>query len=355
MSQRIEPSAEHSTGEDIVIEMRDVEVTFEMERGRARVLDNINVEIERGETFGILGESGCGKTMFGSTLMNAVVDPGVVSGEIIFHPEDGEPIDILGVSDRRVNLLRWEEIAMAYQGSGDAFNPSQDMRTHFQETFDAHDVDREQGFEKAEDLLQTLNLDPDRVLDSYQHELSGGEKQRVLIALSLVFDPEVLVLDEPTAALDVLMQRNILSLLHSIKEEYDITLVLITHDIPIAAAFADRLAVMYAFDIVELGDADEVLLNADHPYMRLMAQSTLDLDADVEKVTTIDGTTPDPINVPSGCPFHPRCPVSDDRCETEEPELRAEKDDNHEVACFYPDQATERIPLSLSEAEGDEQ
>lgn len=355
MSQRIQSDAVDSAREDIVLEMKDVEVTYEMERGRARVLDNINVEIERGETFGILGESGCGKTMFGSTLMNAVEEPGVVTGEIIYHPEDGEPVDILDVSDRRLNLIRWEELAMAYQGSGEAFNPSQDMRTHFQETFDAHDVDRDQGIEKAKDLLQTLNLDPERILESHQHELSGGEKQRVLIALSLVFDPEVLILDEPTAALDVLMQRNILSLLHNIKEEYDITLVLITHDIPIAAAFADRIAVMYAFDIVELGDAREVLLNADHPYMRLMAQSTLDLDASIDRVATIEGTTPDPINVPSGCPFHPRCPVSDDRCEIEEPELRAEEGDDHEVACFYPDQATERIPLNISKEDGEDQ
>lgn len=353
MSQTIDSGVTERARDDVVLEVRDIEVTYEMARGRARVLDNISIDIMRGETLAILGESGSGKTMFGSTLMNAVKEPGVVTGEVIYHPEDGEPIDILSASDRQINLLRWEEIALAYQGTGEAFNPSQNMRAHFRETLDAHDVDREQGMEKATELLRTLNLDPDRVLDSHRHELSGGEKQRVMIALSLVFDPEVLILDEPTAALDVIMERNILSLLADIREEYDITLVVITHDIPIAAAFADRIALMYAFDIVELGQVDDVLLHPDHPYMRLMSQSTLDLEMPLDQVATIEGDTPDPINVPSGCSFHPICPIADDRCEVEEPELRSEDGSDHEVACFYPDLATERIPLSLSEEEGE--
>lgn len=353
MSQTIDSGTTERPRDDVVLEVRDIEVTYDMARGRSRVLDNISIDIMRGETLAILGESGSGKTMFGSTLMNAVKEPGAVSGEVIYHPKDGEPIDIITARDRQLSLLRWEEIALAYQGTGEAFNPTQNMRTHFRETLDSHDVDREQGMEKAEELLQTLNLDPDRVLDAHRHELSGGEKQRVMIALSLVFDPEVLILDEPTAALDVIMERNILSLLADIREEYDITLVLITHDIPIAAAFADRIALMYAFDIVELGQTDDVLLNPDHPYMRLMSQSALDLEMPLDQVATIDGDTPDPINVPSGCSFHPVCPIADDRCEVEEPELRAEDGSDHEVACFYPDLASERIPLSLSEEEGE--
>lgn len=351
MSQAIN-STDTPAQNDVVLEIRDVEVTFEMARGRARVLDNVSLDIYRGETFGIVGESGCGKTMFGSTMMNAVKDPGVVSGEIIYHPPDGgEPVDILNVSDRRLNLIRWEEISMAYQGAQNSFNPTLSMRVHFRETFKAHNFDQEQGFDKARDLLRTLNLEPERIFESYQNELSGGEKQRVLLALSLVLDPEVVILDEPTSALDVLMQRNILSLLYDIKEEYDITLVLITHDFPIAAAFADRIGVMYAFNIVEQGQATDVLRDPDHPYMRMMAKTTLDLQTPIDDPVIIEGDTPDPINVPSGCPFHPRCPVADDRCEVEKPELSAEAGSDHEVACFYPDLATEQIPLSIADTE----
>lgn len=338
-----------SVDRDTVIEVRDVRVTYEMNRGRARVLNDVSIEIKHEETFGIVGESGCGKSMFASTLMDAVVDPGIVTGEIIYHPKDGEPVNLLDVSERRLNRIRWEEIAIASQEALDAFNPTLSIRKHFEETFDAHDVDRDDGLERAREILEELNLNPERILDSYQHELSGGEKQRSMLALSLVFNPEVLILDEPTAALDLVTQRNILSLLYDLKDEYDLTVVFISHDIPTISGFADRLAVMYAFEFVEIGEAREVLLNPEHPYTRLLLRSTLDLTTPLDEAQTIKGTTPDSINVPEGCPFHPRCPAADDRCSAEEPELRAEEGSDHEVACFYPDVGAERIPVSLSE------
>lgn len=353
MSESFRTEAVSKSSEDTILEVRGVNVTFDMGRGRARVLDDINVSIKRGETFGVVGESGSGKSMFASTLLNGVPEPGVLTGEVLYHPKEGEPIDLLSLRKNQLNRIRWEEIAIVYQGAMNAFNPTQDIRTHFIETFDAHSVDRQDGMERARELIEELNLDPKRILDSYQHELSGGEKQRVLLALSLVFDPEVLVLDEPTAALDLITQRNILSLLYDLKEKYDLTLVLISHDIPIVAGFADRLAVMYSFNIVEFGNVRDVLLDPDHPYTRLMLKSTIDLTMPMEAITTIEGDTPDPINVPSGCPFHPRCPAADDRCEREKPELRSEVGGDHEVACFYPDIAKDRIPLSLEEGENE--
>jgi oligopeptide/dipeptide ABC transporter ATP-binding protein len=346
------PGAADSSERDIVLDVRDVQVTYEMGRGRARVLDDINVEIQRGETLGIVGESGCGKSMLASALLNAVEDPGVVTGEIIYHPAEGEPMNLLELTPRQLRRVRWAEIALVYQGAMNAFNPSLPMRSHFTETFDAHNVDREAGLDRARKTLRDLNLDPDRILDAYQHELSGGEKQRVLLALSLVFDPEVLILDEPTAALDLLARRNILSLLYDIKENYDITLVYISHDIPAIAGFAERLAVMYAFDIIEFGSVRDVLLTPEHPYTRLLLQATLDLSSPVQAVQTIEGETPDPVNIPAGCPFHPRCPIADDRCEVEEPELRAEEEDDHEVACFYPDVARDRISVPFGDDDG---
>lgn len=332
-----------------VLEVRDVQVTYEMGRGRACVLDDVSLEIRRGETLGIVGESGSGKSMFASALLDAVEDPGVVTGEIIYHPREGDPVNLLDLAPRDLRRIRWAEIALVSQGAMNAFNPSLPMRTHFTETFDAHDVDRTAGLERARETLRELKLDPERILDAHQHELSGGEKQRVLLALSLVFDPEVLILDEPTAALDLLARRNILGLLYDVKEEYDVTLVYISHDIPAIAGFAERLAVMYAFDIIEFGSVHDVLLAPDHPYTRLLLQATLGLSTPVDEVQTIEGEPPDPVNVPAGCPFHPRCPVADDRCTVEEPDLRAERGDDHEVACFYPDVATERISVPIPE------
>jgi len=258
-------------------------------------------------------------------------------------------VDLLELSPRKLRRVRWEEIALVYQGAMNAFNPSLSVRTHFTETFDAHDIDREAGLERARETLRDLNLDPDRVLDAHQHELSGGESQRVLLALALVFDPEVLILDEPTAGLDLLVQRHLLSLLYDISENYEATLLYISHDIPTVAGFADRLAVMYAFDIVEFGTVRDVLLSPDHPYTRLMLQATLDLSTPIEEAGHIEGQPPDPVNVPAGCPFHPRCPLADDRCEVEEPELRAEDGGTHEVACFYPDLAADRIPVTFGD------
>lgn len=335
--------------DDTVVQMRNVEVSYNMPRGRARVLNDVDLDIKRGETLGIVGESGSGKSMCASTLMNAVEDPGVTTGEILYNPPDREPVDILDVSKRQLKLLRWEEIAMVHQGAMNAFNPTLSIRRHFLETFDAHNVDTDDGFERAEEVFSQLNLEAERILDSYGHELSGGEKHRALLALALVFSPEVLILDEPTSSLDLLTQRNLLSTLLEVKEEYDLTLVFISHDIPVISGIADRLAVMYAFEIAELGQAREVILEPEHPYTRLMLSATLDLDKSYDETNNIAGQTPDPINVPSGCSFHPRCPIADDRCEVEDPHLQSEQESDHEVACFYPDVAVDSIDTIFDE------
>lgn len=344
MASTFDAETDRTTTENPVLEVRDVRVTYDQARGRARVLDDINVDIARGETFAVVGESGSGKSTFGSMLMDAVEDPGVTTGEVLYHPKErDDPVDVLNLNERELRHLRWEEISIVSQEATNSFNPTISVRRHFRDTFDAHNVDEAEGFERARDILGDFNLDPDRILDAYQDELSGGEKQRAMLALSLVFDPEVLILDEPTAGLDLLVQRNILSILYDIKEEYDLTLVFITHDIPIVAGFADRVGIMYAFDFVEFGTVREVLLSPDHPYTRLMAQANLEPGMSLEEASPIEGETPDPINIPSGCPFHPRCPIADDRCEVEVPDLRAEKGSDHEVACFYPETAHDQI------------
>lgn len=340
--------SERRSSQDPILEIRDANVTYDMGRGQAKVLNDVNLDIYRGETLGVVGESGSGKSMFASTILDAVENPGMASGEILYYPEDGEPVDILDLDHRDSNRIRWEEIALVSQGAMSAFNPTKPIRSHFEETLSAHNVDEEEGMERAYQIMRDLNLDPENILDAYQHELSGGQRQRTLVALGVLLDPEILVLDEPTAALDLLMQRRLLGLLMQIKEDYDLTVVVISHDLPVVSGFADRIGVMYAFEFVELGGTDDVLRNGAHPYTRALLKATPDLDASIDDIMTIEGSSPDPVNIPSGCPYHPRCPISQDRCEIETPEL-LELEDEQRVACFYPDQARQEIDTPLSE------
>ena len=336
-------SAPDATGETI-IEVRDLSVTFDMERGESRVLNDVSMDVRRGETLGIVGESGSGKSMFADSLLDAVVDPGQSMGEVVYHPPDGEPVDLLTLDDDELRRVRWEEISMVFQGAQSAFNPTLTVREHFEETLEAHDADVEAGMERGRELLSDVYLDPDRVLDAYAHELSGGMQQRTLIALSLLLEPEVLVLDEPTAALDLLMQRSIIQLLDEIQEKYDLTMVFITHDLPLVADLADRVAVLYAFEFVEAGPMEAVLEGAKHPYTRALLNATPNLDAPLEEMRPIEGAAPDPVEVPEGCSYQDRCPLARRACRREDPPLEA-ADPDHQVACFYWEEATEELPL----------
>jgi oligopeptide/dipeptide ABC transporter ATP-binding protein len=205
--------------------------------------------------------------------------------------------------------------------------------------------------DRAKDLLSELYLEPERVMDSYPHELSGGQKQRALIALSLVLDPDILVMDEPTAALDLLMQRSILNLLYNVKDRYNVTMIFISHDLPIVAGFADRLAVMYAFEFVEIGDAVEVLRDGAHPYTRSLLRSTPALTTPFDEMEPIEGDSPDPVENVEGCPYHPRCELATEECRVEKPPMESvhSPDNQHTAACIHWERAAEAIPLALGD------
>lgn len=334
--------------EESIIEARDVSVTFEQERGDARVLDTVDLDVFRGETLGIVGESGSGKSMFASALLDAVVEPGILTGDVTYFPKDGDEVDLLNLSDKELRRIRWEEIAMVFQGAQSSWNPTMRIREHFRETLQVHDADVTGGMDRAREILQNLYLEPDRVLEAYPHELSGGMKQRALIGLSLILEPEILVLDEPTASLDLLMQRSIITLLNNLQDQYDLTMVFITHDLELVANLADRLAVMYSFEFVETGPSEAIIHDSKHPYTRSLVNSIPNLGTPVEKMRPIPGESPDPVNVPNGCSFHPRCPLSDDRCEMEDPQL-AEVGDDQSTACHYWDEVDTELPLSVGE------
>jgi oligopeptide/dipeptide ABC transporter ATP-binding protein len=211
-------------------------------------------------------------------------------------------------------------------------------------------MDVVEQMEFARELLRDLYLDPDRVFASYPHELSGGMKQRALIALSLVLDPEVLVMDEPTASLDLLMQRSITNMLSNLRDEYDLTILFITHDLPLVAHLVDRLAVMYAFELIEIGDRDDVLLNGRHPYTRALLRSVPTIDTPVDEMETIEGKSPDPMNVPEGCSYHPRCPLAADICRNQNPEYHSIEEE-HAARCFFWEDSEGAIPYTLGESE----
>lgn len=337
--------------EQPILEIQNASVSFDMDRGESRVLDDATLTIHEEEIVGIVGESGSGKSMFASALLNAVPQPGVLDGEIVYHRQNSDAVDLLGLSSQKLRELRWEEISMVFQGAQSSFNPTITVRDHFEETLKAHGYERESGMAHARQLLSDLYMDPDRVLDSYPHELSGGMQQRALIALSLVLEPSVLVMDEPTAALDLLMQRSILSLLEDVQEKYDLTIVFITHDLPLVTGLADRLAVMYAFEFVEIGAAEDVFSDSIHPYTRALLNAIPNLDTPRSEMQPIEGSAPDPVNVPQGCSYHPRCPMADERCTADDPSF-FDIGDGHQSACFHWDRASEVIPLSMGEAAG---
>ncbi|WP_123534366.1 ABC transporter ATP-binding protein [Halosimplex salinum] len=351
--------------EDIVMEVRDARVQFGMSRGQAWVLNDVDMDVRREEILAIVGESGSGKSMFAAALMDAVEDPGHLSGDVTYYPreteDDGTPstdqigsydavgddsVDVLDMSDGELQSFRWEEVSMVFQGAMNSFNPTMKIKGHFHETIQAHNAVLDERMEHVRDLFEALHLDPDRVMNSYPHELSGGMKQRALIALALVLEPEVLVMDEPTAALDLLMQRSIISMLRELRDEFELTIVFITHDLPLVAGLSDRIGVLYAFEFVEVGETRSLLKDAAHPYTRALLRSVPSIDSDIDSMQPIEGARPDPVNIPTGCSFHPRCPIADDRCEIEDPDLVSAGED-HDAACFYTDQARSELSYIL--------
>ena len=336
------------TDEEPIMRIRNASVRFEMERGSSRVLNEVDIDIRQQEILGVVGESGSGKSMFASALLDAVVSPGILSGSITYRYPDGREIEVLDLDKDELKEFRWEQVSMVFQGAMSSFNPTKTIEGHFRETLDAHEYNVAEGMDHARELLSQVYLDADRVLPSYPHELSGGMKQRALIALSLVLQPKVLVMDEPTAALDLLMQRSILRLLEDLQSRYDLSIVFITHDLPLVTGLADRLAVMYAFEFVEFGSVDEVLESPSHPYTRALLNSVPNLETPLDEMKSIEGSSPDPVNVPVGCSYHPRCPIADEQCEQDDPPLR-EVTETQRSACFYWERAVEDIPLAIQQ------
>ena len=285
----------------------------------------------RGEVFALVGETGCGKSITMRAVLRLVPPPGkIVKGRIIF---DG--IDLLKLSEEEMRKIRGSEIAMVFQDPNTALDPLFTAGYQVVETLVAHNkkVGIKDAWKRALKLFKLVDIpEAEKRLHSYPHELSGGMKQRVVISIALSLNPKLLIADEPTTALDVTIQAQILKLLKELQEKYNVTLIMITHNLGVVAEMADRVAVMYAGSIVEIADVFELFENPLHPYTRGLLGAIPSVTKRVNRLTPIPGTVPNMINPPSGCKFHPRCRYSKSICKLKKPELK-EVQSGHFVAC----------------------
>ncbi|MGC9014635.1 MAG: ABC transporter ATP-binding protein [Thermoproteota archaeon] len=295
-----------------------------------KAVNNVSVNIRNGEALGIVGESGSGKTTLALSLLNLVPPPGkITNGKIVF---DGK-VDVLALRGEELRKFRWKQVAMVFQGALNSFNPVLRIGDQMLETIMEHeDVSKQEALERISKLLKLVRLEPNRTMRAFPHELSGGMKQRAMIATSLLLNPRVLILDEPTTALDVISQKYILNILSDLKKKLEITMILLTHDLAICTELVDRVAVMYAGRIVEIAKMEDLFLKPKHPYTIGLMRAVPSVVGDVKELKPIPGSPPDMFNMPSGCPFHPRCPYATERCKKEEPRLE-ETFEDHFVAC----------------------
>ncbi len=296
-----------------------------------KAVDDITLRIQEGEVYGIAGESGCGKSTLLRILLGAFQPPlTVVGGEVIYHL-DGEEMNAADMTDEQQRDLKWRTISYIPQGSMHVLNPVRRIRDTFHDFISAHrDVTKKESFQLTAEYLRDLGL-PEKVMASYPHQLSGGMRQRVTIALATILWPKLIFADEPTTALDVVVQRGVIQMLKDVQQKEGSTLVLITHDIGVHANLADRIGILYAGKLVEESDTQTILENPRHPYTRYLIESLPSLDSREERLA-IPGRPPALDRPPSGCRFHERCPLAKDVCKTIEPAL-IEIEPKHFTAC----------------------
>lgn len=319
-----------------ILEVRDLTVHFYTYAGIVKAIEKVSFDVYKGETFALVGETGCGKSVTSRALTQLIESPGrIVGGKVIYHREDGKKVDLLKLSEEEIREIRGKEIAYIFQDPHASLDPLYTVGYQIAEAMVVHKTvkDWKEGFKRAVDILrQVLIPDPENRVKNYPHELSGGMKQRVVIGIGLSNYPRILIADEPTTALDVTVQAQILDLMNELKRKYNTTLILITHNMGVVAEMADRVAVMYAGKIVEVGSVDQIFKNPLHPYTKGLLRAVPNPLGKIEKLEAIPGTVPNLITPPSGCRFHPRCPYASEVCRQKIPELK-EIEPGHFVAC----------------------
>ena len=320
-----------------LIDIQDLKTYFYTEDGVVRAVDGVSFSIERRGSLGVVGESGCGKSQTALSIMGLIpMPPGkIVDGSITYNRE-GNPVDLtkLDPKGKDYRAIRGNEIAMIFQEPMTSLNPVYTVGDQIMEAITLHqNVKRDEARDRAIDMLRKVGIPlPDQRVDEYPHQLSGGMRQRAMIAMALSCNPQVLVADEPTTALDVTIQAQILELIKGLQEDYDMSLMMITHDLGVIAETADEVVVMYLGKVVEQGPVRDIFHNPKHPYTQGLMASIPALTKEKERLHPIKGVVPDPYNIPQGCPFITRCPHAMDVCQ-EMPPLD-EVEPNHKAACW---------------------
>ncbi|WP_372339597.1 ABC transporter ATP-binding protein [Nocardiopsis sp. CC223A] len=310
-----------------LLSVRGVDVGYRTgRRSRSTAVHDVSFDLHPGQSMALVGESGCGKTTLGLGLLRLLPRTGVVSaGEILFRRKDGRTVDVRSLAREELRRFRWSEAAMVFQGAMNAFNPVLRIEDHFLDTFRAHErgrARRRAGIrEESAALLEMVRLDPARVLGAFPHELSGGMRQRALIALALALKPQLLILDEPTTALDLLTQQAIVERLSELREELRFSMLFITHDLGLAAELADRVGTMYAGRLIETGTTRDIFHRPSHPYTSALINSVPPVSGDLVVPESLPGGPPGLSSLPPGCSFAPRCRHAVERCRETRPEL----------------------------------
>ena len=314
-----------------LLEVKDLRVTH---RGHP-IVDGVDLVLEPGEALGLAGESGCGKTTTALSLMRLLPSGLEQSGAITLSPPGlPEPINVGRRTERGMGPVRWRHISLVFQGAMNSLDPVQRVDAQIAEAVLLHkDMGSKDARARTAELLERVGLTP-KLGRRYAHQLSGGQRQRVMIALALACDPSLVIADEPTTALDVVMQAQVLQLLERLREELGLALILISHDLGVLAETCDRIAVMYAGRIVETGAVDDVFAAPQHPYTKRLLDTLPVIGGERALAPAIPGGPPDPAEMPTGCRFQPRCPYAGERCSADPP-LRGVGAPGHESACHY--------------------
>ncbi|MDQ6832129.1 MAG: ABC transporter ATP-binding protein [Chloroflexota bacterium] len=322
-AQRTE-TRERTRTQTPLLQVEDLHIHFKTATGLARVVDGANLTVYRDEIFGIAGESGCGKTTLVEAILHIIrFSNRVATGRVLFTPEaGGETVDLMALSPARMRHFRWEHLSYIPQGSMNSLNPVMRIGAQIADGMTAHGVDVGTARDKVPELLEKVGLE-DSVGRLYPHELSGGMKQRAIIATAIAMDPELIIADEPTTALDVNVQRVILDTLLRLRRELGVAILLVSHDLPVHAQLVDRIGIMYAGQVVEIGDVRPVLKNPLHPYTQGLMESIPMIGGERTRLGGIAGVAPSPVEWPTGCRFHPRCPHAMEICTNLIPALGA--------------------------------
>ncbi len=342
-----------TTSSNPVLEVSHFNVDYGVGAAAVRAVDNVTFTLERAHVLGVAGESGSGKSTLAYGLTRLLRAPGIITGgDVHLHlgtDADARRMDLLAASEAELRAIRWKHISVVMQSALNALNPVRKIGKEFDEVLKTHNrsMSKSARKDRARELLGLVNLTPDR-LERYPHELSGGQRQRVMIAMALALQPELVIMDEPTTALDVVTQREIVAELQKLRQELGFALIFITHDLSLLVELADEIMVMYAGRIVERAPALELYRGPRHPYTLGLMGSFPPLHGERKVMTGIPGSPPNLKDLPGGCAFHPRCPYAMERCTLEDPMLSPIEDGQRTVACWLHDPSVSAaVPVEL--------